>query len=104
MVFTTIDHVIEAAMSIYAEIIIRLSCIPKKCFWNGSRRHSTAECVARVQRQLRLEKCRASNVRQAHQRIVCSYNHAIKADPVAIDRDPPFFCIELSSCTLLKNM
>src|SRR4029079_5130677 len=34
MIFTTVDDVIEPVMSIDSQIVVRITCVPEKRFWN----------------------------------------------------------------------
>src|SRR5207249_9144966 len=103
MILTAIDDIIEAAKSIYTQIIVRISCIPKNRFGNRSRWNAGAKRVAGIERQLRLQKCCCGNVGQTYEGIVCCHNHTIKIDPTAVDLDAAFFRIEFARRAFFEN-
>jgi hypothetical protein len=54
MIFTSVDDVIEPVMSIDSQVIIRITRIPEKRFWNCIRWESGAECIAGIKRKFSL--------------------------------------------------
>src|SRR5258708_29917837 len=83
VILTSVDEVIKVAMSIDTQVIVRIPGIPEKRFGQGSGGDSSTERVARIERELCLEKCRGGDTGQAHKWIVCCHHHALQTEPIA---------------------
>src|SRR6266403_2957340 len=104
VILTSVDEVIKVAMSIDTHVIVRIPGIPEKRFGQGSGGDSSTERVARIERELCLEKCRGGDTGQAHKWIVCCHHHAIETDPIAVDLNAALLCVELARRALLENV
>ena len=90
MIFTPVDDVIELAMSIDAQVIVRIPRIPEKRFWNSVKGDSSAERVTRIKRKFRLQKRGAGDAGEADKWIVRCHYHTIETDPAAVDLNAAF--------------
>src|SRR2546423_3381235 len=104
VILTSVDEVIKVAMSIDTQVIVRIPSIPEKRFGQGSGWDSATERVARIERELCLEKCRGGDTGPPHKSTVCRHYHAIEADPIAVDLNAALLCVELARGALLENV
>src|SRR2546423_2891070 len=77
VILTSVDEVIKVAMSIDTQVIVRIPGIPEKRFGQGSGWDSATERIARIERELRLDKCRGGDTGQAHHGAVCVHAHGL---------------------------
>src|SRR5439155_24564877 len=104
LICTAVDEIIEAATSIYPQIMVTMSCMPETGFGDRSRWKAGTKLVAVIERQFRLKKCCCGNMGQTYEGIVCCHNHTIEIDPTAIDLDAALFRIEFARRVFFENV
>src|SRR2546423_15080222 len=73
VILTSVDEVIKVAMSIDTQVIVRIPRIPEKRFGQGSGWDSATERVARIERELCLEKGRGGGTGKTPPWVVCCF-------------------------------
>src|SRR4030095_3595932 len=104
MIFTSVDEVIEAAISIDSQVIVRIPRIPEKRFWNRVKGDSSAKRVTRIKRKFRLQKRGTRDAGEPDEGIVRRHHHAIETDPVTVDFHATFLRVELTRCAFFENV
>src|SRR5882757_4795308 len=104
MIFTSVDDVIEPAMSIDSQVIVRIPRIPEKRFWYSVNRDSSGQRITRIKRKFRLQKRGTGDAGEADKWIVRCHYHTIETDPTAVYLNAALLCIELTGGAFFENV